>query len=212
MKKITIAIIIVILLSFLIAGYAYQVIEEDTVATHWDSEGNVNGYMSKLWGLFLLPLISVGIYLLFLFIPKIDPLKKNIQKFRKDFDLFILMILLFLLYISIITTLANMDYVFNMTTMLLPAIGLLFYYIGSIMKKFKRNWFIGIRTPWTLSSDEVWKKTHKLASILFKITGVIILLGIFFPPKYLTWFILIPTFTTVILVVVYSYLEYKKIK
>jgi len=212
MKKTTIAVILIILLSFAIGIYSYQNIKEDRVASHWNIDGNVNGYLPKFWGIFLLPMILIGLYLLFLFIPKIDPLKKNIQRFRKYYDSFILIIILFLFYVFILTILSNFGYIFNMTKILIPAIGLLFFYIGIIMKKLKRNWFIGIRTPWTLSNDEVWEKTHKLASVLFKTAGIILFFSILFPSKYFLWFILVPIFIIIVWLVLYSYLEYKKIK
>ncbi len=209
-KKITIAIIVVILLSFVIAIYSYQKIEGDKVASHWNVKGEVDGYMSKFWGVFLFPLMFIGLYILFLLIPKIDPLKNNIQKFRKYYDIFVLAIMLFLFYVFILTILANLGYSFNMTTMLMPTIGLLFFGIGMFMKKLKRNWFIGIRTPWTISNDEVWKKTHLLGAKLFKLLGIIIFLGIFFR-KYLLWFILVPVIISVVWLFAYSYLEYRKI-
>ena len=79
------------------------------------------------------------------------------------------------------------------------------------MKKAERNWFIGIRTPWTMSSDKVWKKTHLLASKIYKAVGIIIILGIFFQ-NYLIWIILVSAIGSAIYLVVYSYLEYNKIK
>ncbi len=187
MKKTTIAIVLIILLSFVIAIYSYQRIEGDKVASHWNAKGEVDNYMSKFWGVFLFPLTLIGLYSLFLLIPKIDPLKKNIQKFRKHYDVFILVFISFLFYTFILTILANLNYDFDMTTMLMPALSLLFFGIGMFMKKLKRNWFIGIRTPWTISNDEVWKKTHLLSAKLFKLLGIIIFFGIFFR-KYLLWF------------------------
>ena len=210
-KITTIAILTLIIFSFVIATYAYQKIEGDKVASHWNAKGEVDGYMPKFLGIFLFPLIFIGLYVLFLVIPKIDPLKKNILQFRKYYDVFILVILLFLFYAFSLTILANLGYSFNMTTMLMPAIGLLFFGMGLFLKKLKRNWFIGIRTPWTISNDEVWKKTHLLGSKLFKLSGVIIFLGIFFQ-KYFLWFILIPVLISVVWLVIYSYLEYRKIE
>jgi uncharacterized membrane protein len=212
MKKITIAILILILLSFSISIYSYNNLETDKVASHWNAEGEVDDYMGKFWGLFLLPIISIALYLLFLLIPKIDPLKSNIKKFRKHYDWFMFTFILFMTYISLLTILANHRYDFNMTTMLMPAIGAWFFYIGSLMKQLKRNWFIGVRTPWTLSSDLVWEKTHKLTSKLFKIVGIIIIFTAFLPARYLIWFILVPIFIILIWVVLYSYLEFKKEK
>jgi len=209
-KKITVAIILLIVLSFLIGIFSYQFLPEK-IASHWNSKGEVDGYMSKFWGLFLIPIISIFLYLLFLLVPKIDPLKRNIEKFREYYDYLILVIFLFLFYVFLLTILANFGYKFNMTATIIPAVGLLFFYIGFILNKVKRNWFIGIRTPWTLSSEQVWRKTHELGSKLFKISGVIIFVGVFFQ-DYLIWFILVPVIVTTVWLVFYSYLEYRKIK
>ncbi len=120
--------------------------------------------------------------------------------------------MLFLFYVFILIISANFGYKFNITTMLMPAIGILFLYIGFIMKKVKRTWFIGIRTPWTLSNNEVWKKTHRLGALLFKITGIIFFFGIFFSPKYFLWFIIILVFGLIVWLILYSYLKYEKLK
>lgn len=180
----------------------------DTVASHWNERGEVNGYMSKFWGLFLMPIISVIMFLFFLLIPKIDPLKENIDKFRKYFDNFILLIILFLFYIYLLTIFWNLDKRFDMGSFIVPPIGILFYYAGILVENAKRNWFIGIRTPWTLSSDNVWDKTHKLGGKLFKIGGIITVFGVFFP-KYSFYFIF-PIFFVSIYLFIYSYLEHKK--
>jgi len=95
---------------------------------------------------------------------------------------------------------------------LIPAIGFLFIYIGLILKHLKQNWFIGIRTPWSLSNEKVWNKTHKLGSKLFVISGIITLAGILFPPTFMILFILVPILASSIWLIVYSYLIYRKEK
>ncbi len=92
---------------------------------------------------------------------------------------------------------------------LIPALGILFYYAGILVENAKRNWFIGIRTPWTLSSEKVWDKTHKIGGKLFKIAGIIALLGILFQ-KYALFFVLVPIISVAIYTIVYSYFEYQK--
>lgn len=210
MEKTTIFILLIILVSFAAGVYFYPKMP-DQMAAHWNSQGQVDSYISKFWGLFIMPLVSLGILLLFLLIPKIDPLKKNIAKFRKYFDLFILLIVIFLLYIHSLSIAWNLGYRFDMGQMILPAIAILFFYIGILLKRAKRNWFIGIRTPWTLSNDIVWQKTHQLASRLFKLLAFVILLGLFFS-KYLLWFILLPVIVVALYLIIYSYLEYQKQK
>ncbi|MDD5082760.1 MAG: SdpI family protein, partial [Dehalococcoidales bacterium] len=87
--------------------------------------------------------------------------------------------------------------------------GILLYYCGILVANAQRNWFVGIRTPWTLSSDRVWEKTHRLGGRLFKAAGVLALLGIFLP-GYAILFILIPAVVIAFWTIVYSYLEYRK--
>jgi len=183
----------------------------DKMASHWNAQGEVDGYMSKFWGVFLMPTVSVGLFLLFLLMPKIDPLKANIEKFRKYYDGFIVMMIAFLFYAYALTIAWNLGFVFNMTQFMMPAMGLLFYYIGILTEKAKRNWFIGIRTPWTLSSEKVWNKTHNIGGKLFKAVGVIALLGIFFP-KQMLFFVFFPVIFVAGYLIVYSYVEFQKEK
>ena len=207
-KKTNLIIISIIVLSFLAALYLYPQLP-DRVASHWNAQGQVDGYLSKFWGVFLMPLVTLALFLLFLLIPKIDPLKKNIDKFRNYFNWFIILIVVFLSYVYSLTLFWNFGYRFNMTLMLTPAIGLLFFYVGVLLEHAERNWFIGIRTPWTLSIDAVWKKTHQLGAKLFKIAGVVAILGIF-AGKNAFWFAIIPVLAFTVFLVVYSYFEHKK--
>jgi uncharacterized membrane protein len=210
MKKTTIAIITLIIISFIIAIYVYPIFPEE-VASHWNSKGEVNGYMPKFWGIFLMPLMSLFMFGLFLFLPKLDPLKKNVKKFKGFYNEFILFMIVFFFYVFILTILYNLEIIFNMTYAILPAIAILFYFIGVLLEKSKRNWFIGIKTPWTLSSDYVWDKTHKLGSRLFKIIAALVLIGLFYPDQGIVLFI-IPLIAMVIWLYVYSYVVYKKEK
>jgi len=209
MTKTELVVFAIILISFVIGFYFYSQMP-DKIASHWNAQDQVDGYMPKFWGLFLMPVISIGLLLLFMLIPKIDPLKKNIEKFRKYYNWFVLLIIIFLFYIYLLTVLWNIGFRFAMSQMMLPSLGILFYYIGILLENAKRNWFIGIRTPWTLSSDKVWDKTHKIGSKLFKIIGVIAFLGIFFQ-KYSIWFILVPILLVAVYLIVYSYFEYQKL-
>jgi len=210
MRKTMIFAWLIVLASFALAIYFYPQMPE-IVASHWDANGNVNGYMSKFWGLFLMPIIATVMLLFFVLIPKLDPLKKNIEKFRKDYDGFILIIILFLFYIYMLTILWNIDYRFNIGQMLAPAFAVLFYYMGVLVENAKRNWFIGIRTPWTLSNDKVWDKTHKLGGKLFNISGAIAFIGVFLS-NYLSFLVVIvPVILFSIYSIIYSYIEYKKI-
>jgi uncharacterized membrane protein len=183
----------------------------DPMASHWDANDQVNGYMSKFWGVFLMPLMTAGLFLLFIAIPNIDPLKANIARFREAFNLFIVLFVGFMVYIYFLTLLWNLGNTgFNMSEAMLPALGLLFFFIGSLMRKTKRNFFIGIRTPWTLSSDTVWDETHRVGSVLFMIAGALAFLGSFVGGKTAIWFIFVPVMVSVLITLVYSYVLYQR--
>ena len=79
------------------------------------------------------------------------------------------------------------------------------------MPSIKRNFFIGIKTPWTLASERVWKKTHEMGGKVFMGTAVLILVGMLFP-DYTIWFMLVPLLGGIGWIFIYSYLEFRKEK
>jgi len=116
--------LVICVMFFAMALYFYPQFPEK-VASHWNAGGEVDGYMPKFWGVFLFPLISVFLAILFILIPLIDPLKSNIEKFRHYYDRFIIIVMLFFLYIYILTILWNTGTRFDMSALLAPAIGIL---------------------------------------------------------------------------------------
>jgi len=181
------------------------------MASHWDANDQVNGYMTKFWGVFMMPLVTLGMFLLFLIIPNIDPLKANIAEFRETFNLFIAFMVGFMVYVHVLTLRWNLGHTnLGIGKAMLPVMGLLFIVIGSMLRKAKRNFFIGIRTPWTLSSDTVWERTHKLGATLFMLSGVLALIGGFIGGEIAFWLIMVPLFGSTIFLLVYSYVIYQK--
>jgi uncharacterized membrane protein len=210
MKKSHIIVLLILAITIIASLYIYPIMPK-TMASHWGIDGNVDGYMFKFWGVFLLPILMVAITLLLVFIPNIDPEKKNIKKFEGDFDTFIIIFNLFMLYIYALTIVWNTGYVFNMTQAMMPGLAVLFYFAGNLIGKAKRNYTIGIRMPWTLADDGVWDKTHKKGEVLFKAVAVFTLLGAFFP-NYAWALLLFPLMGSIIYLCFYSYIEFKKIK
>lgn len=199
-----------IIISFFAALFVWPMMP-DLLASHWGINGEVNGYMTKFWGLFFMPFLSVILYVLLLFLPKLDPYKKNFSEFQNHYDNFMIVIFGFFTYIYLLTIFWNLNYHFNMVQFLSPAFSILFYFTGYLISKTKQNWFVGIRTPWTMSSPIVWKKTHAIGAKMFKLVGLSSLFGIIFPNLEF-YFLMVPIIITVIFVFVYSYLEYCKIE
>lgn len=198
----------IVLLSFAVGAYFYNSMPEMMVSL-WNQDEQPDDAIGKFWGLFLFPIISAALALLFIILPKIDPLKKNIKKFRRYYDWFIILFLFFMLYIYIIVVLWNLGHDFDMNRIILPAFAVLFFYIGIMTGHARQNWFIGIRTPWTISNKKVWDKTNKLAGKLFKIAAVVSLAGLLFKDHAL-WFLLIPVLLAAGYPIAYSYFEYQK--
>ncbi|MFA6251888.1 MAG: SdpI family protein [Candidatus Paceibacterota bacterium] len=199
----------IIILSFAFSFYFYPQLP-GTIASHWNSEGVVNGTSSSL-GIFFIPILLTFLFLLLIFLPKIDPMKKNIKDFSNVYDDFILVFNLFMFYTFSLTIVWNLGYSFNMTVGIMPGLSIMFYFLGTMIPKTKRNYTIGVRTPWALESNIVWEKTSKFSGALFKFIGLLCLFLMFFPEQSFILF-----FTALILLVpsifVYSYLEYKKLK
>jgi uncharacterized membrane protein len=105
--------------------------------------------------------------------------------------------------------LLNIGLVFELQTYLIPALGALLLYIGVLVGKAKSNYFIGIRTPWTLQDEQVWNDTHRLGGWLFKASGLIALLGIFLP-KFNIWLVVVPSLITSVVLIGYSYFRYQQ--
>ena len=203
--------VLILIVAAVLAGLLAWNRLPDQMASHWNKNDQVDGYISRFWGVFMMPLMTLGMFLLFMLIPNIDPLKANIAKFRGVFNLFITFIVGFMLYIHALTILWNLGYTsFAMSKAMLPAMGLLFILIGNLMRQSKRNWFIGIRTPWTLSSDYVWDKTHQLGAILFMASGVLALIGGFFGGMVAFWFLFVPLISSTLFLLVYSYVLYQR--
>ena len=200
--------LIIILITFGIAFYYYPSLP-DKIVSHWGISGEADGFMPKAFGIFFVPILMVIFTAVFWIIPKLDPLKKNIESFSKYFNGFILVFQLFFLYVYILTIVFNLGHTFNMLAFLMPAFAILFYYLGVMIGKAKRNYFIGIRTPWTLNSDQVWDKTHKLGSLLFKLSAIPFLVSIFWPIIGFSFFMCYIIGISLWLVV-YSYFEFSK--
>jgi uncharacterized membrane protein len=183
----------------------------DQIASHWNINDQVDGYMPRFWGVFMLPLITLGLFILFRVVPSIDPLKANIAQFREAFNLFIVLMVAFMVYIYGLTLAWNLGYTnFKMSGAMLPAVGLLFIFIGFMMRQAKRNFFIGIRTPWTLSSDTVWNETHRIGAVLFMISGALAFIGGLFGGTTAFWMMFAPIMGSTLFLLIYSYVLYQR--
>ncbi len=207
MKPQYIVIIIIFLILFGVSFYYYPQMPQ-RVPIDWDEKGAVQGHGPKTVWVFFLPSVSIFLFLLLYYIPYLDPINKNFKGFRDAYDWLIVILLLFLTYDHVLLSFAMMSKQLPFVSLLVAGVGVLIFLMGNVMKHLKRNYFAGIRTPWTLESDLVWDKTHAFSGTLFKITGIIVILNSFFS-KYAIWIILITMLVTVVIAGWYSYYAYK---
>jgi uncharacterized membrane protein len=200
--------LVIVVLCFAVATWAYPLLPGQ-VASHWNAAGEVDGYMSKFWGTYLMPIIAAALWPLVVFLPIADPRSQNIDKFRLEYDRMIFGLFLFLAVVFGLTLAWNFGIQYNMSQAIVPAIGVLFIMVGRMVMKSEPNFTAGIRTPWTLSSDTVWRKTHDLGGKLFVGAGVLSLAGLLLP-DLAVWLVLISTFAVVGITIPYSYYLYRQ--
>lgn len=198
----------IILFSLLAAIYFYPLMPSK-MATHWDYLGQADGFSTRAFGMFFMPILLLIMLQLFVFLPQIDPLKHNIKKFEKYFNWFIVSIVGFMTYLQILVIAWNLGLHFNFVIYILPAFAGLFYGAGILMENTKRNYFIGFRTPWALHDDAIWEKTNKMGGRLFKVAALIGILGLWFQ-TYAFLFMIGPIMAFSVFVFVWSWWEWKR--
>ena len=192
----------IILAAVAMNWWAYPELPE-RMASHWGPGGQVDGWMAKSVCVWVIPAIMVFQTGLFFVILLIDPLRKNIDKFFSYYAGFVIMMNVFLFAVHSWMILWNLNIQIPSNVFMPIGLACLIFYAGIVMSHVKPNWFIGIRTPWTLSNEIVWQKTHKLGGILFRVAAIIILVGAAFP-QYAILFVLVPVLSVSAITVLYS--------
>jgi uncharacterized membrane protein len=150
------------------------------VPSHWDFHGRVNDHMPRLWAA-LMPILGVALFaFLTWLLPVISPNRFRIGPFAHVYTGLMLAFQGFMLVVGLGVLLAGAGYALPIPTVAMLAIGALFTILGNYMGKLQRNFFIGIRTPWTIASEATWERTHRLGGKLFVLAGVVVLAGTLF--------------------------------
>jgi uncharacterized membrane protein len=174
---------------------------------HWNVQGQIDNYGPK-W---IFPIITVVIYVLMLLVPQIDPRRKNYEKFGKSYYIIRLLLMCFfsIIFSTVITS--GLGIAINIERIIVPSLLVLFMVIGNYMSTLRFNWFIGIRTPWTMTNEDIWRKTHFFAGRLWFWTNLIAL-PISFLFSNLTLYVFLLTIVTSITIapIIYSYLLFRK--
>jgi len=182
----------------------------DVIPTHWNIRGEVDGHGSKTWGAFLLPVTMFGLLGLFQVLPWLSPKQFEIETFRKTYDFIIMLAMGLFTFMHVLFLLPALEIAVKIDRALMIGLFLFFMLLGNVLGKVQRNFFVGIRTPWTLASDRVWADTHRLASWVFFGMG---LLGIVFSVVGLhLGFSIALLMIGVLSTVIYSLVRYKQLE
>ena len=206
-----IPLLIVVLIPFVYLFYIWNSLPE-TVPTHWNYKGEIDDWGDKTTLIFITFLLSGLTYILFTVIPFIDP-KKRIQTMGNKYHNLKFLMVLFMSALAVFIIYSAKEQSITNPSFIILAMGLLFMLLGNYFKTIKANYFIGIRTPWTLEHESVWKSTHKLAGKLWFVGGLAIVLSSLTTTKDFNGiFFISVTLLLALIPIVYSYLEYKKLK
>jgi uncharacterized membrane protein len=180
------------------------------IPIHWNISGEVDGYGGKFSGLLLLPLITLGIYALLAVIPRFDPARANYPSFRGPYTTirvgFVVYMALIYLFMQISI---GREETLRVDRLISASIAVLFVLIGLVLGKIRPNYFVGIRTPWTLTSKQCWVKTHSAGGWVFLATGAASAIGAIIGGQWALIFMFAALVPGIVFLFVYSYLIWR---
>lgn len=193
--------------AFVVIAAMYPQMPE-RVPTHWNLHGVADGFMPKPWGPFVLPLTMAGLLVLFAGLRFVSPKEAPVERFGRVYSIITGAVLAFLFVLTVVCGLAATGTAVNVTKVVMLAVGVLFLVMGNFMGKVTRNYFVGIRTPWTLANDEVWFRTHRLGGKVFVVAGLGIAAAVLLDQVVLALPLLL---ASAAIPVIYSYAVYRRI-
>jgi uncharacterized membrane protein len=149
----------------------------DRIPIHWNIQGEIDGWCAKGWGVSLIPLTMIIFLLIFRTLPWLSPKQFTLDSFYSTYEFIVLILLTYLTYIQGVLLWSAIHPKFDAARAIVGGVCLMFASLGNVLGKVRRNFWVGIRTPWTIASERVWNTTHRLAARLFVWAGVVGLLA-----------------------------------
>lgn len=182
----------------------------ERVPIHWGISGEVDRYGSRTEALFIMPLTMLAVWGLMRLLPRIDPLRANYAKFAGTYEVVIDTVLAMMLVVHLAVLLGASGAPASVTIVVRFAVGAMLIVLGNVMPRTRQNWFIGVRTPWTLASARVWEKTHRLAGYMFVGLGLLVIATVPLAPQIGMPLLAGGMIVVALCTVAYSYLEWRK--
>lgn len=184
----------------------------DQVPMHWNINGEVDQYWDKLYAVIFLPLIMIAMMILFIYMPKIDPKKENYKKFSSSYQIFITLMNGFLLLLQSAIIAYSLGLKIDISLFIFLANSVIFIVLGNYLPRIKHNYFIGIRTPWTLANEKTWRKTHQLGGKVFVVAGLLLVVLSFLPGVYKFTGMMVVIVATLLISTIASYIFFNRYK
>jgi uncharacterized membrane protein len=162
--------------SLAFAGWAYRKLPSEVV-THWGVEGQPDGWSSPLTAVVVFPVIGLLLLLIFWVLPRIDPRREAYASASSPYWILANIVMLVVAVLHVVVLGNALGWAIHVPVMVPFMVGALFVLIGILMPRMQPSWFMGIRTPWTLSSDEVWARTHRMGGRFWVVAGVLLALA-----------------------------------
>ena len=186
----------------------------EKVPTHWNFAGEVDGWGSPFQGAFLIPLIMIGALVIMYFLPKIDPKRENYFKMGKAYSGIALVMMLFFTVLQFGSLGSILGYfsINNVPKVIMLGVGAMLAIFGKYMGRLKHNYFAGIKTPWTLANEEVWRRTHKMAGPIWVVGGILMMAVGFIPAQYKLGLFIAIMLALILIPAASSYITFKKLE
>ena len=182
----------------------------DRMPTHWNMVGEIDGWSSRPFGAFGLPAVTLGSLLLLLWLPRIDPRRANYAKFQGAYETVVLAVVAFLVLMHVLIIGTALGWPVNITRVLPVAVGLLFLVLGNVLPRARQNWWFGVRTPWTLSDERVWTRTHRVSGRLMVVAGLLTMATVLLPTAWSVPVLIACILAASLGAVVYSYVAWRQ--
>ncbi len=200
-------VVIAAMLVFLVLAWPHL---PERMAVHWNATFQVDRYGSRLTAAGLFPLLALGCWLGIPLLRRLDPRREHYERFDATFWIVVNLLVLLLAALEVAVVGFNLGWPVDMQRVVLGLLGLLFVALGNYMPRVRSNWWMGIRTPWTLSSERVWRETHRVGGRTFVLGGVVTIVAAFLPKAAAPWVALAGLLVGGFVPVVYSYVLWRK--
>ena len=182
----------------------------DPMPSHWNVDGEVDGWIPKPWGVAVLPGSAIFMFVVFRLIPHLSPRGFRTESFGEVLNILQVATVAFVCFVAVLVLFTARGIDVHLNQMIFAGMGILFIVVGNYLGRVRKNFFVGVRTPWTLASDEVWMRTHRLAGWTFMVMGIFFLAGAFvrIRPGWLVTVVILLALVPAI----YSYFLYHRVE